>query len=249
MNAFEATSRRTDCKENGRDESALMSKLSGDDGPMAELALVHADPSLLVFDKPAGLLSVPGRGPHKQDCLASRAQAVWPDALVVHRLDQATSGLLLMARGAAMQRHLSGAFAGREVSKRYVAVVAGRIDMATEAIDGWSVIDLPIAADWPNRPRRIVDARLGKPSVTRWRPLSHDAKLGSTRIELEPVTGRTHQLRVHLQAIGHPILGDTLYAPADITQGAARLLLHATRLELRHPLTGESLVLDSLPPF
>ena len=216
---------------------------------MAELPLVHADASLLVFDKPTGLLSVPGRGPDKQDCLASRVQAAWPEALVVHRLDQATSGLLLMARGTAMQRYLSGAFAGREVTKRYVAVVAGRIDMAAEATGGWSVIDLPIAPDWPNRPRRIIDASLGKPSVTRWRPISHDAKLGSTRIELEPVTGRTHQLRVHLQALGHPILGDTLYAQADIAQGSARLLLHATRLELRHPLTGEMLVLDSPPPF
>lgn len=208
---------------------------------------IHADPHLLVLDKPAGLLCVPGRGEDKQDCLAARVQAVHPDALVVHRLDMATSGLWLMARGADMQRQLSRAFADRQVGKRYVAVVAGRLDMPAGAAGGWAVIDLPLAADWPNRPRRVVDPANGKPSVTRWRVLGHEG--GTTRLELEPVTGRSHQLRVHLLALGHPILGDALYAPPGIAAASPRLLLHASRLSLTHPATGEAMRWASTPGF
>ena len=214
----------------------------------AVLRLVHADDWLLVFDKPAGLLSVPGRGASKADCLSARAQAVFADALVVHRLDMATSGLLLMGRGADMQRNLSRAFAQREVGKRYVAVVAGVPD-APRGGDGWGVIDLPIAADWPRRPLRIIDSERGQPSVTRWRVLAQDARTGTTRLELEPVTGRSHQLRVHLQAIGQPILGDALYAPPAIAAAAPRLLLHACELALVHPATGSALAFASDPPF
>jgi len=210
--------------------------------------VLHADAALLVFNKPAGLLSVPGRGADKQDCLSARVQRHYADALVVHRLDMATSGLLLMARGAAMQRTLSLAFAGRQVHKRYVALVAGHV--AAPAQD-WGTIDLPILADWPRRPLQIVDPR-GKPSLTRWRVLAHEhdaAGRPQTRLALEPVSGRTHQLRVHLQALGHAILGDPLYADADIQARSARLLLHASCLSLAHPHSGEPLDLHSPPPF
>jgi tRNA pseudouridine32 synthase/23S rRNA pseudouridine746 synthase len=214
----------------------------------AAIRLVHRDEHLLVLDKPAGLLSVPGRGADKADCLSARVQAHYSDALVVHRLDMATSGLLLMARGADMQRRLSRAFAEREVSKRYVAVVAGLVQAPTEA-DGWGVIDLPIAADWPNRPLRIIDRERGQASVTRWRVLAHDNAAGTTRIELEPVTGRSHQLRVHLLAFGYPILGDPLYAPPAIAGAAERLLLHACSLRLAHPHSGVALEFSSPAPF
>jgi tRNA pseudouridine32 synthase/23S rRNA pseudouridine746 synthase len=204
--------------------------------------LVHADDCLVVVDKPAGLLSVPGRGADKQDCLSSRVQREFPDALVVHRLDMATSGLFLMARGAQVQRMLSIAFAGREVRKAYVAVVAGRMQ-------GEGEIDLPLIADWPNRPRQVVDHQAGKPSRTLWRARAYDEARDTTRVELEPITGRSHQLRVHLMAIGHPILGDALYAPAAVQQLAPRLMLHAARLGLAHPATGKELAFASDPPF
>jgi tRNA pseudouridine32 synthase/23S rRNA pseudouridine746 synthase len=203
------------------------------------LRLLHVDDALLVVDKPSGLLAVPGRG--EPDCLAARVQAMFADARVVHRLDQATSGLMLFARGAAMQRALSMAFARRAVDKRYVAVVAGVM------AEDQGTIELPLMRDWPNRPRQIVDHAQGKPSLTRWRVLARDA--ASTRVELAPLTGRSHQLRVHLQAIGHPIVGDGLYAPADVQALAARLLLHASALSFAHPVSGEGLRVSSDAPF
>ena len=205
----------------------------------SSLDLVYQDDCLLVVNKPAGLLAVPGRGVDKQDCLSSRLQQVFPDALIVHRLDMSTSGLMLFARGAEMQRRLSHMFHQREVEKRYMAVVVGRLD--SEAGE----VDLPIAADWPNRPLRKIDAELGKPSLTRYRLMDFE-KFDVTRIELEPVTGRTHQLRVHMAAIGHPILGDALYGDVH---SAPRLLLHATTLDLLHPLTGAALHFVSSAPF
>lgn len=207
---------------------------------------LYADDTLLVVDKPSGLLAVPGRGADKQDCLSARVQARYPDALIVHRLDMATSGLMVMARGMAAQRELSRAFAAREVSKRYIAVVAGRLEAPA---DGWGIIDLPIVVDWPNRPLRIVDHQSGKPSLTRWRVLGHDETGLNTRVELEPITGRSHQLRVHLRALGHPILGDALYAPPDVQALAGRLLLHACSLRFVHPLTGKALAFESAAPF
>jgi tRNA pseudouridine32 synthase/23S rRNA pseudouridine746 synthase len=207
---------------------------------------VYADATLLVFDKPSGLLAVPGRGADKQDCLAARVQARYPDALIVHRLDMATSGLMVMARGAVAQRALSKAFAAREVNKRYIAVVAGRLEAAQET---WGTIDLPIIVDWPNRPLRIIDHVAGKPSLTCWRVLGHDDSGPTTRVELEPVTGRSHQLRVHLRELGHPILGDALYAPPEVQARSARLLLHAWSLGFVHPLTGEALVFECPAPF
>ena len=204
---------------------------------------VHVDAYCIVAVKPSGLLSVPGRGEHGQDCLAARVQTEFADALVVHRLDMSTSGLMLFARGATAQRVLSAAFAARAVHKRYVAVVHGRVAEAQ------GEIDLPLLADWPNRPKQKVDRDAGKPSLTRWRVLEHDAARGATRLELEPVTGRAHQLRVHLLAIGHPILGDALYAPPQVLAQADRLLLHASSLRLAHPVSGEQIALESAPPF
>ncbi|HEX3139512.1 MAG TPA: RluA family pseudouridine synthase [Rhizobacter sp.] len=200
---------------------------------------IYLDDSLLVVDKPAGLPSVPGRAEGLLDCMASRVLSLAPDALVVHRLDMATSGLLLFARGKAMQRQLSHAFAQREVGKRYVAVVAGHLAHDT------GEIDLPLIADWPNRPRQKVDFDIGKPSLTRYRVLARGAD--DTRVELEPLTGRSHQLRVHLLALGHPILGDGLYGPED--RQAPRLMLHACSLSLAHPVTGQALRLESAAPF
>ena len=193
----------------------------------------YADADLLVLDKPAGLLCVPGRGADKQDCLSARAQQHWGAVFIVHRLDQATSGLVLLARTPDMQRQLNHAFAQRQVDKRYHAIVCGQPEPAPDA-DGWSLIDLPLAADWPQRPRQKVDYAHGKPSQTRWRSIaSHGA---TSLLELQPITGRTHQLRLHLAAIGHPIVGDRLYGAA--TNPAPRLLLHASALTLQHPRSG-----------
>jgi tRNA pseudouridine32 synthase/23S rRNA pseudouridine746 synthase len=205
--------------------------------PPTLLHVLHLDEACIVADKPAGLLAVPGRT--ERDSLATRVQALHPDARIVHRLDQATSGLMLFARGAVAQRALGMAFAARQVHKRYVAVVEGR-----PAADAGE-IDAPLAADWPRRPRQRVDAVGGKPALTRWRVLRRDAD--SAWLELEPLSGRTHQLRVHLAHLGHPIRGDRLYAPPPWR--AERLLLHASELAFEHPLTGQRLLLRSAPPF
>lgn len=212
-------------------------------------AIVHADASLLIVDKPAGLLAVPGRGEAGRHNLLALLQREWPDASVVHRLDMATSGLIAFARGAAVQRALSQQFATRAVAKRYEAVVHGCIDAAAGAVA------LPLAADWPRRPRQHVDLEGGKPALTWWTrlgsgpPTSGAGGSGgpTSRLALEPVTGRSHQLRVHLLAIGHPIVGDALYGPDDDDQ--ARMLLHATALSLMHPATGKSCRFDSPAPF
>ena len=203
--------------------------------------VLHADETWIVVDKPAGLPAVPGRTAGLQDCASARVQAIYRDALVVHRLDMATSGLLLFARGAGVQRALGGAFERRQVVKCYIAVVQGQ----PQADEG--TVDLPLSADWPRRPRQRVDSAGGKPALTHWRVIERESR--GARIELTPVTGRTHQLRVHLAAIGHPILGDTLYAPPEAQAMAPRLLLHASVLELAHVLTGRPTRFESVPPF
>jgi tRNA pseudouridine32 synthase/23S rRNA pseudouridine746 synthase len=228
--------------------TAQNNDLAGNGLPQEGLQVLYEDACLLVLNKPAGLLSVPGKGPDKQDCLSSRVQQAFPGALVVHRLDMATSGLMLMARSLDVQRRLSRAFEAREVHKHYEAVVQGR-PAAPAAADGWGEIALPIAVDWPRRPLRIIDTALGKPSITRWRMHSHDGSEDSARLHLQPVTGRSHQLRVHLQALGHPILGDMLYAPPAVQARATRLLLHACLLELADPVTGSALRFESPAPF
>lgn len=211
-----------------------------------DLTVLYADAALLILDKPSGLLSVPGRGEGKQDCLSARAQCWYPDALVVHRLDMATSGLMLMARGAAVQGVLNQAFASRSVTKRYVAIVDGKL---AQSQPSWGLIDLPISVDWPNRPRRIIDHKHGKPSTTRWRVLSHNEADDTTRVELEPVTGRSHQLRVHLLALGHAIVGDALYASPRVQAMSERLLLHACSLEICHPVSAQPMCFFSTALF
>ena len=211
--------------------------------PDEGLDIRYIDDHLLVVDKPAGLLSVPGRGPDKQNCLSARVQARYPEALPVHRLDLGTSGLLVLARSPDMHRALNKLFATRQVEKRYVALVAGQV------AEGERIIDLPLIADWPNRPRQMVNLAIGKPSLTRMRPVAYDPALDATRVELFPETGRSHQLRVHLQAIGHPILGDELYAPPEVFARAPRLLLHAAFLGFIHSSTATLLVVESPVPF
>ena len=208
--------------------------------------LVYEDKVLLLFNKPSGLLSVPGKGPEKADCLRTRVQQVYPEALTVHRLDMSTSGLLVMARNAEIHRTLSIAFANREVHKRYVAVVNGCVpnddsDTNEDDVSTWRLIDLPIATDWINRPLMKIDKQDGKSSQTHYRVIKHDADNVCTHLELAPVTGRTHQLRLHLQAIGHSILGDHLYATDEVQAKSTRLMLHASRLTLMHPVTGRQM--------
>ncbi|MGJ7497067.1 RluA family pseudouridine synthase [Variovorax sp. RT4R15] len=210
----------------------------------APLHAIHEDPDLLVLEKPAGLLCVPGRGADKQDCLSARAQQRWPDALVVHRLDMATSGLVLMARNLATQRALGDAFAARQVEKRYEAVVDGLMPPSDE----WALIDAPLIADWPRRPLQKIDAA-GKPSQTRWRVLRQLPQRQATHVLLEPLTGRSHQLRVHLASIGHAILGDALYASEAVQARAPRLMLHATVLAFTHPATLQGMRFVSEAPF
>ncbi|MED5618531.1 RluA family pseudouridine synthase [Ideonella sp. BN130291] len=203
---------------------------------------VEVEKNFLVAVKPAGLLAVPGRGDSGRDCLLTRLQVHWPDVEVVHRLDMATSGLMVFARGKAAQRELSIAFAQRRVSKGYVAVVQGQL-LSGEA---GGRIDLALAADWPNRPRQKVDSVAGKPSLTHYRTIAYDPAQDTTRLALEPVTGRSHQLRVHLMAIGHPIVGDALYGAAA---QASRLLLHASALAFDDPDSGTRLQFVSEAPF
>jgi tRNA pseudouridine32 synthase/23S rRNA pseudouridine746 synthase len=205
------------------------------------IRLLYVDEDLLVVDKPTLLLSVPGRGPEKQDCLVSRLAAEHGEILAVHRLDWETSGLMVLARNKKTHRELSIQFQQRAVFKQYIAVVFGRI----EGEQG--EVNLPLIVDWPNRPRQKVDYEEGKPSVTHWNLLERGAN--RSRLLLTPITGRTHQLRVHLLSIGHPILGDSLYAEEPALSMAERLCLHATVLKFHHPLTGVALEFESAPPF
>lgn len=203
------------------------------------------DKDLLVLEKPADLLSVPGRGPDKQDCLLSRAWAYWPDALIVHRLDCATSGLMVLARSKAAHRALSIQFQNRQTFKRYQAMVIG----SPEDKDG--VLKLPLRCDWDRRPRQIVDFEQGKSATTFWQKIDTVSidKNRCARLALYPITGRSHQLRVHMQAFGHPILGDNLYASSLGLSLMSRLCLHADLLEIQHPVSGERLSFVSPAPF
>ncbi len=193
----------------------------------ATFVTVYQDDRLLVLDKPSGLLAVPGRGPDLQDCLSARVLAVHPSALVVHRLDRDTSGLLVMALSPEAQRQLGRKFENRKVRKRYTAVVAGNI------ADDEGLVDLALRKDFDRPPRHRVDLELGKPAQTRWRVVGRS--FDRTRVSLEPITGRSHQLRIHMASLGHPILGDPLYAPPEVAAMAPRLLLHAEWLEFPYP--------------
>ena len=213
--------------------------------PQLTPKILYADDALIVAEKPAGLLSVPGRGEHKQDCLVTRVQVQYPDARIVHRLDMDTSGLLVLARGAEMHRRLSMAFEARTVGKRYFALVHGFV--LSEAGE----IDLPLIVDWENRPRQMVDHERGRRSLTRYRVIERSDEGGEavTRVELEPVTGRSHQLRVHMMSIGHAILGDSLYAPPASAVRHRRLHLHAAAIDFPHPETQLRMSFESTVPF
>jgi tRNA pseudouridine32 synthase/23S rRNA pseudouridine746 synthase len=211
--------------------------------PDTGLDRVYQDEFLLVVNKTAGLLSVPGRGDDKQDCLIHRVQIRFADALIVHRLDMSTSGLMVLALSHEIQRKLSMQFQERLVSKQYVAVVNGKLKQKE------GTINLPLITDWPNRPKQMVDHTIGKPSLTRYEVIEYDQGSDASRVRLFPETGRSHQLRVHMMSIGHPILGDELYADDEAFQKAPRLLLHAQQLGFTHPVTDEDLLFTSSPEF
>jgi tRNA pseudouridine32 synthase/23S rRNA pseudouridine746 synthase len=212
--------------------------------PDLGLEVLHLEPDFVVLVKPPGLLSEPGRGADKRDSLLVRAQAVHPDARIVHRLDMMTSGVIVLARGTLAHAALSAAFRERAVDKRYEALVHGR------PADDAGAIALPLVVDWPNRPRQIVCHATGKPSLTHFRVIGETRVEGAgtlTRVSLSPVTGRTHQLRVHLAALGCPIAGDPFYGREG--DGSPRMMLHACRLDFAHPSTGERVSFSSPVPF
>ena len=211
--------------------------------PPPDFSLLYDDTALLIVNKPTRLLSVPGRGEEKQDCLIRRVQTRYPDALIVHRLDFDTSGLIVLARGKQMHRCLSILFQERQVEKRYTALVDGQLTPSC------GEVNLPLLVDWPNRPLHRVDFENGKPSLTRYRVLDYLPEQDASRIELVPETGRTHQLRVHMQALGHPILGDPLYAPPPARAKADRLLLHAEYQAIVHPENGKRLAFTAPAAF
>lgn len=202
-------------------------------------AVLYEDEQLLVVSKPPKLLTVPGRHPANQDCLINRVQCEWPGATVVHRLDYDTSGIVLLPLTKRALSELSKQFQARSIIKQYQAVVTGCLVKAK------GEINLPIAADQDNRPLYKICASSGKPSLTHYQVLSQDIALSQSRILLTPVTGRSHQLRLHLQAIGHPILGDTLYGTPEIIGRADRLMLHASNISFNHPLTEQQISLEN----
>jgi tRNA pseudouridine32 synthase/23S rRNA pseudouridine746 synthase len=208
--------------------------------PDTLLDVLHEDFELLVVNKPAGLLSVPGKSPDLADCLLSRVQEAFPTALLVHRLDRDTSGVMIFAQTPHAQRHLSMQFEKRQVRKTYVARLAGRLEPATGRIEE------PLIVDWEQRPRQKICHETGKPALTEWRVKRHAPD--ETRVHLFPMTGRSHQLRVHMLSLGHPILGDPLYAPGA-ARAYPRMMLHAEALRLTHPETGRGLRFRAKVPF
>lgn len=209
--------------------------------PDEPVRVIHADHEVLLVDKPAGLLSVPGKGDHLADCMIARVQKLYPEALLVHRLDLDTSGVMVFALTRHAQRVLGLQFEERQTRKVYRARLWGRLEPKEGRVD------LPLIVDWPNRPRQHVNHETGKPAQTDWRVLGYEDN-GNTRVRLYPLTGRSHQLRVHMQSLGHPILGDPLYA-----EGAARdfprLMLHAESLRFRHPESGKGMSFSAPCPF
>lgn len=208
--------------------------------PDTALDILHEDHEILVVNKPAGLLSVPGKGPELNDCLIARLEVAYPQVLLVHRLDRDTSGVMVFGLTPHAQRHLGLQFEKRQTKKTYLARVAGRMDPKT------GTVDLPLIVDWPNRPLQKVDHQAGKPAVTEWRVMK--ASDTESRVKLYPQTGRSHQLRVHMLALGHPILGDPLYAPETVGQ-YPRMMLHAEELRLRHPDGGAGMKFRVKAPF
>jgi tRNA pseudouridine32 synthase/23S rRNA pseudouridine746 synthase len=205
--------------------------------------ILYEDKDLLLVNKPCGLLSVPGRGDDKQDCLISRIIADYKDALIVHRLDMDTSGLIVLARNKDCQRMLSYLFQQRKINKVYTAIVDGIIK------EERGEINLPLITDWPNRPKQIVDQQHGKASITHYNVIQRNVVQNCCRVKLTPLTGRTHQLRVHMQALKHVILGDNLYANEAALKKSSRLLLHADLLEFTHPVSNKLISCHSHSPF
>ena len=205
------------------------------------LPVLYFDDDLLIISKPSGLLSVPGRGPALADCVATRAENLFAGALIVHRLDMDTSGIMALARTRAAQRHLSRQFENRQIGKAYIARVLGKIEADAGEINA------PLICDWPNRPRQVIDHQNGKSAETSWQVIHREAN--ATRVRLMPTTGRSHQLRVHMASLGHCILGDNLYADAEALAAADRLQLHAQSLTLTHPTTGDELSFEDVCPF
>lgn len=220
----------------------VLAKYSPPDVP---LDVLFEDDTLLVLNKPSGLLSVPGKADDHKDCMESRAKAIFPDALLIHRLDMETSGVFLMARTKEAQRHLGLQFEHRNAKKTYIARVWGT------PRDREGQIDLPLICDWPNRPKQMVDHEKGKKAITNWSVLAGESigAIQVTRMELKPETGRSHQLRVHMLAIGHPILGDQLYAPEEALKAAPRLQLHAKSLTILHPDKKDFMTFEAEIPF
>lgn len=208
---------------------------------IADEDILFADAEIVVVTKAADLLSVPGRGEDKQDCLWKRVQQRFSTAKTIHRLDYPTSGVMVLALTAESHRHISIQFQERQTQKVYQAVVAGQLENKS------GLIDQPLRCDWDNRPRQIIDYKEGKSAQTHWQVLEEldDA----TRVELKPITGRSHQLRVHMQYLGHPILGDRFYALPEQVARSPRMLLHAQSLVFSHPVSGESLSFTSAVPF
>lgn len=209
--------------------------------PSDPLDILHDDHQILIANKPSGLLSVPGKGPHLADCLMSRIQAVFPQALLVHRLDRDTSGVMVFALTPHAQRHLGLQFEKRMTQKTYVARVAGRLEPKT------GTVDLPLIVDWPNRPLQKVCHETGKSAQTDYRVLRYGE--GETRVRMMPKTGRSHQLRVHMLALGHPILGDPFYASGADKEDHPRLMLHSEELRIKHPDGGATYKFRAKAPF
>ena len=208
--------------------------------PSDPLDIIHADHELISVNKPSGLLSVPGKGEHLADCLIARVQAAFPGALLVHRLDRDTSGVMIFAATPHAQRHLGLQFEKRQTKKAYIARVFGRLEPKT------GTVDLPLIVDWPNRPLQMVCHETGKEAQTDWKVLK--ATDEESRVRLFPKTGRSHQLRVHMLALGHPILGDPFYASGEAL-AHSRLMLHAEELRLRHPDGGKGMRFFAKAPF
>ena len=210
------------------------------DPPTDPLVILHEDHEVILVDKPAGLLSVPGKGEHLADCLLTRVQAVFPTALLVHRLDRDTSGVMIFAATRHAQRHLGLQFEKRQTKKTYVARVWGEMAEKT------GTVDLPLIVDWPNRPLQMVCHETGKPAQTDWRVVRSGG--GETRVRLMPKTGRSHQLRVHMLSLGHPILGDPFYA-TGVARDYDRMMLHSETLQFRHPDGGKGMRITAAAPF
>lgn len=205
------------------------------------LDIVFQDEDIVVLNKPSGLLTVPGKAPEHKDSLDYRVRLVWPQARIVHRLDMATSGLVIMAMHAQSQRDLNKQFELRQTQKRYFALLEGQVPVDS------GTVDLPLLCDWPNRPKQMVHFGSGKPSLTYFRVLARNQD--RTKVELIPVTGRSHQLRVHMLWLGHPILGDKFYGTEQGLRSVDRLQLHAGSLAFRHPTSGTELYFEVSCPF